>query len=115
MALAVLGLVLPSFTTSTSGPTFSTEQEIFLVVVSVSLYGIFHLIQPMRHSQYFMESKDVAVATKFGHYQLEVRSPGVHAVLLLLYLLAVVLLLERFAIQFVNSIYQFALQQALGD
>src|SRR5215472_6805456 len=28
MALAVLGLVLPNFTTSTSGPTFSTEQEI---------------------------------------------------------------------------------------
>src|SRR6516164_6959454 len=27
--LAVLGLVLPNFTTSTSGPTFSTEQEIF--------------------------------------------------------------------------------------
>src|SRR5216110_1387344 len=73
MALAVLGLVLPSFTTSTSGPTFSTEQEIFLVVVSVSLYGIFLLIQTMRHSQYFMESKDVAVATKFGHHQLEVR------------------------------------------
>src|SRR4030095_973818 len=31
MALAVLGLVLPNFTTSTSGPTFSTEQEIFFV------------------------------------------------------------------------------------
>src|SRR5437667_1642613 len=48
MALAVLGLVLPSFTTSTSGPTFSTEQEIFLVVVSVSLYGCFLLIPQMR-------------------------------------------------------------------
>src|SRR5215216_7084269 len=29
MALAVLGLVLPNFTTSTTGPTFSTQQEIF--------------------------------------------------------------------------------------
>src|SRR5213595_1948078 len=33
MSLAVLGLVLPNFTTSTSGPTFSFEQAIFLAVV----------------------------------------------------------------------------------
>jgi Ca2+/H+ antiporter len=58
MALAVLGLVLPNFTTSTSGPTFSTHQEIFLMVTSAGLYAIFLLIQTMRHSQYFMESQD---------------------------------------------------------
>src|SRR5712691_7229487 len=99
MALAVLGLVLPSFTTSTSGPTFSTEQEIFLVVVSVSLYAIFLLIQTMRHSQYFIESKDpVAVTESIHHRQLQIWSPGVHAVLLVLYLLAVVFLAEKFAI-----------------
>src|SRR6266436_2313893 len=68
MALAVLGLVLPNFTTSTSGPTFSTEQEIFLVVVSVSLYAIFLLIQTMRHSQYFMESQDVVVRSAATHH-----------------------------------------------
>src|SRR5262245_14823058 len=33
MALAVLGLVFPNFTISTSGPTFSTEQEIFFVTM----------------------------------------------------------------------------------
>src|SRR5205823_4972044 len=36
MALAVLGLVLPNFTTSTNGPTFSSEQGIFLAVMSAS-------------------------------------------------------------------------------
>ena len=41
MALAVLGLVLPNFTTSTTGPTFSTEQEIFFVTMSLLLYAIF--------------------------------------------------------------------------
>src|SRR5438034_10650458 len=61
MALAVLGLVLPNFTTSTSGPTFSTEQEIFLVVMSLLLYGIFLLIQTMRHRRYFKDSKEVAL------------------------------------------------------
>src|SRR2546428_8088973 len=37
MALAVLGLVLPNFTTSLSGPRFSSIQEIFLIVTSLSL------------------------------------------------------------------------------
>src|SRR5205823_11703948 len=41
MTLTVLGLVLPNFTTTTEGPTFSTEQQIFLVVVSLFLYAIF--------------------------------------------------------------------------
>jgi len=114
MALAVLGLVLPTFTTSTSGPTFSTAQGVFLAVMAVGLYGIFLLIQTLRHSQYFMESKDVAVAAKFGHYQLEVRSTGFHAVLLVLYLLAVVLLAEKFAIPLDNSIEQFGMPQAFA-
>jgi len=35
MTLAVLGLVLPNFTTSRSGPNFSTEQEVFLIVMSL--------------------------------------------------------------------------------
>ena len=43
MALAVLGLVLPNFTTSTSGPTFSTEQGIFFATVSLLLYAVFLL------------------------------------------------------------------------
>src|SRR6266481_7012346 len=41
MTLAVLGLVLPNFTTSRSGPNFSTEQELFLIVMSLLLYAIF--------------------------------------------------------------------------
>src|SRR5262249_27239781 len=49
MTLAVLGLVLPNFTTTTSGPTFSIHQAIFLIVVTLLLYGIFLLIQTMRH------------------------------------------------------------------
>jgi Ca2+:H+ antiporter len=114
MTLAVLGLVLPTFTTSTSGPTFSAAQGGFLAVMAVGLYGIFLLIQTLRHSQYFMESKDVAVAAKFGHHQLEVRSTGFHAVLLVLYLLAVVLLAEKFAIPLDNSIEQFGMPQAFA-
>jgi len=74
MALAVLGLVLPNFTTSTSGPTFSTEQEIFFVAVSLLLYAIFLLIQTVRHRGYFLESKEEVVVESSAHGSLHVRS-----------------------------------------
>src|SRR6478672_13397368 len=45
MTPAVLGLVLPNFTTTTGGPTFSTEQQIFFIVVTLFLYAIFLVIQ----------------------------------------------------------------------
>jgi Ca2+:H+ antiporter len=114
MALAVLGLILPNFTTSTSGPTFSTAQEIFLVVTSASLYAIFLLIQTMRHSHYFMESQDVVVRPAPAHHQLQMRSTAYHAVMLVIYLVAVVLLAEKFAIPLDNSIEQFGMPQAFG-
>ena len=114
MALAVLGLVLPSFTTSTSGPTFSVEQEIFLLVTSVALYGIFVLIQTMRHSQYFIESQDVVVRSASAHHQLQVRSAPFHAVVLFLYLLAVVLLAEKFSIPLDNATEKFGVPQEFG-
>src|SRR6266705_2135686 len=114
MTLAVLGLVLPNFTTSTSGPTFSTHQEIFLMVTSAGLYAIFLLIQTIRHSQYFMESQDVVVRSTSAHYQLQIRSTPYHAVMLVVYLLAVILLAEKLAIPLDSSIEQFGMPQAFG-
>src|SRR5438552_189604 len=114
MALAVLGLVLPNFTTSTNGPTFSSEQGIFLAVMSVSLYGIFILIQTLRHSQYFMESQDVVTGPGSAHHQLQLRSTPYHAVMLVIYLIAVVLMAEKFAIPLDNSVERFGIPQAFG-
>ena len=114
MTLAVLGLVLPVFTLSTGGPTFSTEQSIFLVVTSLLLYGIFLLIQTVRHRYYFMESADTIVEEESAHHSLKVRSVTFHATMLLLYLLAVILLAEKFAIPLDNSIEQFHMPQEFG-
>src|SRR5213595_1951376 len=66
MALSEIGLVLPNFTTSLSGPRFSTAQEIFLIVTSLSLYVIFLFIQAGRHRQYFKEAAGAPVATGAG-------------------------------------------------
>src|ERR1041385_5200953 len=79
MALAVLGLVLPNFTTSTSGPTFSTEQGIFFAAVSLLLYAIFLLIQTLRHRGYFLDLQETA--TKHSpHLVTRVRSTRFHGI-----------------------------------
>jgi len=113
MALAVLGLVLPNFTTSTSGPTFSTEQGIFFAAVSLLLYAIFLLIQTLRHRGYFLDVKETAT-THSPHHLARVRSTGFHGLMLLLYMVTVIFLAEKFAIPLDNSIEQFHMPQAFG-
>ena len=51
--LAVLTLVLPTFTTSAPGPEFTSAQLAFAAVASVALYGLFVFIQTVRHRDYF--------------------------------------------------------------
>ena len=112
MALSVLGLVLPNFTTSMSGPRFSTVQEIFLASTSLGLYAIFLIIQTTRHSGYFMELKSAALPSE--HDAGAMHSIAYHAVMLVLYLLVVVVLAEKFAIPLDNGIEHFGMPQALG-
>jgi Ca2+:H+ antiporter len=52
--LATLTLVLPTLTTSTAGPTFTTAQLGFAGVVSLLLYAIFLFVQTGRHRDFFL-------------------------------------------------------------
>lgn len=54
-ALAVLTLVLPSFTTSSPGPTFTAGQLAFAAVASLALYLLFVFVQTIRHRDYFLD------------------------------------------------------------
>ena len=54
IALAVLTLVMPNATTTTSGPTFSTSQLVFAGVSSLVLYAIFVFTQTVRHRDYYL-------------------------------------------------------------
>ncbi len=114
LALAVLGLVLPDFTTSVTAPRFSRPQEVFLIIVSLALYGIFLLIQTVRHRQHFVESQTSATAPDLHHHDGQMRSTSYHAVMLIVYLATVVLLAEKFAIPLDNSIERFGMPLALG-
>ena len=53
-ALATLSLVVPAYTVTTPGPTFSTAQLVFAGVASLALYGVFVFVQTVRHRDYFL-------------------------------------------------------------
>ena len=52
--LSTLSLVLPSFTTSRTGPEFSPGQLTFAAFASLALYGLFVTVQTGRHRDYFL-------------------------------------------------------------
>ncbi len=52
--LVTLTLVLPLFTTTTPGPTYSPAQLTFAGVASLSLYAVFVFAQTVRHRDYFL-------------------------------------------------------------
>jgi len=92
--LALLTLSLPNFTVTTPGPTLSTAQQAFLVVVSIGLYCAFLAIQTGRHRRYFMSEEE---AEEPSHAATGGRGLACHAVLLVAYILPVVLLAEQLA------------------
>lgn len=53
-ALSVLSLVLPTFTTSSAGPTFTSTQLAFAAITSLVLYLTFVAMQTVRHRDYFL-------------------------------------------------------------
>lgn len=100
LPLAVIGLVVPNFTRSSTGQTFSTLQTTFLTVVSLSLYGVFLMIQNVVHRVYFQSSSlDDRDAHGQGH---GARAPShpirYHALLLIAYLGPMLILSKQLAV-----------------
>lgn len=58
VSLATMTLVLPTYTVSTPGPTFSPAQLVFAGVMSLVLYGVFLFVQTVRHREYFLPPAD---------------------------------------------------------
>ena len=115
--LAVLGLVMPSYTISSPGPTFSPHQSFFLIVMSLGLYGVFLAIQNLRHRNYFVAPRRQGTrnATLLHEHQ---PSPGgsvwFHTLLLLAYLLPLVILSEHVATPIDYTLRLWNAPHALG-
>jgi Ca2+:H+ antiporter len=95
--LAVLGLVMPNFTVTSTGPTLAFSQEMFLVVSSVGLYAAFVVLQTSRHRDYFLSTEKVATAAAAPMHAHTGGSVLRHAVLLGAYMAPVVFLAEKLA------------------
>jgi Ca2+:H+ antiporter len=104
--LSVLTLVLPAFTTSTERPEFAPAQAVLFAAMTVALYGVFLLIQTVRHKDQFLQpgtrteaTHDPLAAddTAHEHGRHEILSVPYHAVLLVLTMLPVVLLSKKLA------------------
>jgi Ca2+:H+ antiporter len=78
--LAVLGLVLPNFTTA-PGQTFSPLHEAFLMLMSLALYGAF-----------------LGILEVFDRSALDLRPAAWHGTLLVLYIVPIVLLSKKVAV-----------------
>lgn len=54
VAIIVLTLVLPNYTTSINAPLFSKAQLVFFAIASLVIYGTFLMVQTVRHRNYFL-------------------------------------------------------------
>ncbi len=52
--IVVLAFVLPTYTATVPGPYYSKSQLLFVAVVTVALYGVYILVQSVRHRDYFL-------------------------------------------------------------
>jgi Ca2+:H+ antiporter len=70
IALSTLTLVLPRFTTSSAGPTYTEAQLIFAALTSLALWVTFLLLQTGAHREYFVDNGPVTAnqpAIQGGH------------------------------------------------
>ena len=59
IAMTTFSLVLPAFTTSSAGPTYTTAQLMFAAIASLVLWSVFVFVQTVRHRDYFLPAENV--------------------------------------------------------
>ncbi len=120
-SLAVISLVLPTFTVSTPDHSMTVLQSVVFGTLTALLYGGFLLIQTMRHSAFFTEAERAPAARRGAGAQAQhgtshgpTYSIPVHAILLVATLLPVVLLSKPLANVIDYGIEELRAPTALG-
>ncbi len=88
VSILVLSLILPNFTTSITGPTYSGPQLIAVACCCVVIYVSFIFTQTVRHRHYFL-------AESTGEEKAVTRTEAVVSLVLLIVCLGVVILLAK--------------------
>lgn len=58
VAILVLTLILPNYTSSARGPFYTEPQLIFVSLACLVIYGVFLMVQTVRHRNYFVDDND---------------------------------------------------------
>lgn len=98
--LAMIALVLPNFTTSTTRGTLSTVQSGLFSLLTITLYGLFLWLQTGRHRGFFQAAggdADTPSARPLPHGATAPASAGRHIALLLANILPIVILAKSLA------------------
>jgi Ca2+:H+ antiporter len=91
LPLASFALIMPDFTETTPGPTYSVAQALVLVLVSLGLYGLFLVLQTGRYHGYFANASEGEAEAH------EVRAPlWFSTIMLVAYMAAIVYLVDQF-------------------
>jgi len=94
LPLGFIGLVLPDFTRSGAEGIFSRGHAIGLVVLSITVYAVFLLVQTSRYRGFFMHTSNDALP----HAHVDSTRPSwFHALLLIAYIVPVVILAKKLA------------------
>ena len=96
VAISILTMVLPNFTTSEGAGEFSSSQLIFVAIISLILYGGFISLQTIRHRDYFLpQSSADNIASELYVEKPNTVTTIASLVLLIIALTAVVLLSKK--------------------
>ena len=89
--LVTFTLILPDFTQTTVGPTYSILQQAVMVVVSLSLYILFLLLQVGRYHEYFEFASEPHAQVHVDHAPI-----WLPIIMLVAYMAAIIYLVEQF-------------------
>ncbi len=94
-ALATLTLILPSFTQTTQGPSYSNAQLVFAGLSSLVLYGTFVFVQTVRHRDYFLPVEPADLSNRKAHAPTPSNTKALRSGLLLILALVLVVGLAK--------------------
>lgn len=88
VSILVITLVLPNFTSSVNGPFYNNAQLAFVSIACLVIYGVFLMVQTVRHRSYFVSVDENADA----HYIPSKKQTTVSFFFLIICLIIVVLM-----------------------
>ncbi|MDG2422840.1 MAG: hypothetical protein P8M22_02545 [Phycisphaerales bacterium] len=111
LVLSVLGLILPTWTTSTRDASHSPLLAIFLTVTAFGIYGVFLGLQASSYKEYFVHEESEEEESHAGILE---GSALYHGIMLLLTMIPIVLLAKKIAVVLQYGLDESGLPMALG-